>query len=306
MLRVRSSATLCASLTSCLIVLATVLVSAQGSSSSTAPVNVANAGFKTPESVLHDAEADVYLVSNINGVPSAKDNNGFISRVSPEGKVAVLKWIEGGREGVTLHAPKGLAVYGNTLYVADIDCVRRFNRTSGTVIGETCVQGATFLNDATADAKGIVYVTDTGIRIDEKGMTPTGTDAVYRVTPDGKATAVIKTTELQRPNGIVPAPDGLIVVPFGAAEIFHVDAKGARHVAGKLPAGQLDGVVRLADGSLLISSWEAKAVYRSKGGTASLLLEHVASPADIGYDAKRKRLLVPVFTEDRVIIQPVN
>ncbi len=33
-------------------------------------------GLSTPESVLYDAENDVYLVSNINDTPLAKDNNG--------------------------------------------------------------------------------------------------------------------------------------------------------------------------------------------------------------------------------------
>ena len=32
-------------------------------------ITVANVGFATPESVLHDEVADVYLVSNINGTP---------------------------------------------------------------------------------------------------------------------------------------------------------------------------------------------------------------------------------------------
>src|SRR6266851_4924042 len=42
-------------------------------------------GFLTPESVLHDPVQDIYFVSNINGGPTTKDNNGFISRVRPEG-----------------------------------------------------------------------------------------------------------------------------------------------------------------------------------------------------------------------------
>src|SRR5256886_1138508 len=42
-------------------------------------------GFLTPESVLHDPAQDIYFVSNINGGPTAKDNNGFISRVRPDG-----------------------------------------------------------------------------------------------------------------------------------------------------------------------------------------------------------------------------
>src|SRR5256886_13499427 len=47
-----------------------------------------------------------------------------ISRVRPDGAVENLKFIEGGHNGVTLHAPKGLALLGDTLWVADIDVVR--------------------------------------------------------------------------------------------------------------------------------------------------------------------------------------
>src|SRR5881628_1422310 len=49
-------------------------------------------GFLTPESVLHDPVQDIYLVSNINGGPTTKDNNGFISRVRPDGAVENLKF----------------------------------------------------------------------------------------------------------------------------------------------------------------------------------------------------------------------
>jgi len=35
-------------------------------------------GFDTPESAVHDPVADVYLVSNVNGAPLAKDGNGYI------------------------------------------------------------------------------------------------------------------------------------------------------------------------------------------------------------------------------------
>src|SRR5260221_6952330 len=81
-------------------------------------------GFLTPESVLHDPAQDIYFVSNINGSPTAKDNNGFISRAQPDGAVENLKFIEGGHGGGTLHAPKGLAIPGDTMWVAGIDVVR--------------------------------------------------------------------------------------------------------------------------------------------------------------------------------------
>src|SRR3989449_7983980 len=84
-------------------------------------------GFLTPESVLHDPAQDIYFVSNINGGPTAKDNNGFISRVRPDGAVENLKFIEGGHGGVTLHAPKGLAIRGGTVGVTGIRHVRSFD-----------------------------------------------------------------------------------------------------------------------------------------------------------------------------------
>src|SRR5262245_55231562 len=80
-------------------------------------LTVADSALNTPESVVHDTTGDVYLVSNINGSPVQKDGNGFISRVSPDGRIAEAKWIAGGVNGVTLNAPKGMAIKGDTLFV---------------------------------------------------------------------------------------------------------------------------------------------------------------------------------------------
>ena len=88
-------------------------------------------GFAKPESILYDADGDRYLVSNINGSPFDKDNNGFISVLSPDGQVATLKWIEGGKNNVKLDAPKGLAISKGVLYAADLTVVRMFDLASG-------------------------------------------------------------------------------------------------------------------------------------------------------------------------------
>ena len=59
-------------------------------------------GFTKPESVVHDTTQDIYFVSNVGaGSPSASDQNGFISRVSPDGTLTTLKAIAGlnGRKG---------------------------------------------------------------------------------------------------------------------------------------------------------------------------------------------------------------
>jgi hypothetical protein len=75
----------------------------------------------------------------------------------------------------------------------------------------------------------------------------------------------------------------------------------------KLPKGQLDGIVILPGGDVLVSSWEGSAIYRGKpGGEWKAVVENVKSPADIGYDAKRHRVLIPIFQGNSVILQPLE
>src|SRR5690606_2020384 len=107
--------------------------------------SIADVGLQTPESVLYDELADIYIVANVNGAPLDRDGNGFISRIRPTGEVESLKWIDGAADGVTLNAPKGMAVHGDTLFVSDIDSVRAFHRTSGQPLGARGIAGATFL-----------------------------------------------------------------------------------------------------------------------------------------------------------------
>src|SRR5688572_1139033 len=59
-------------------------------------------GFSTPESVLYDSDADIYLVSNINGEPLGADDNGFIAKLSPDGKITEAKWIDGSKDNIKL------------------------------------------------------------------------------------------------------------------------------------------------------------------------------------------------------------
>ena len=86
---------------------------------------------EAPEAARFDPELGVYFVANINGSPLGKDGNGFISRLTRDGKVDSLKFIAGGRGGAVLNAPKGMAINGDTLWVADIDVARAFDARSG-------------------------------------------------------------------------------------------------------------------------------------------------------------------------------
>lgn len=256
-------------------------------------------GLSTPESVLYDADNDRYLVSNINGKPTDKDNNGFISVLSPDGQVTTLKWIEGGKNKVKLDGPKGMAIAKGVLYVADITTVRAFDAKTGAPKTDVPIPGSTFLNDVATGDDGKVYVSDSGLKVSAGGFEPTGTDAVY-VLEKGKAKAIAKGKDLGGPNGLLVTSKGVIVVTFGSGEMYRLDEKGQKQDVAKPPAGALDGVVALGDG-LLVSSWQSSSVYRGKlGGPFEAVLTDQKSPADIGYDTKRGRVLVPHFTEDTV------
>jgi DNA-binding beta-propeller fold protein YncE len=261
-------------------------------------LSIREAGFVRPESVLYDAKNDVYLVTNINGSPSAADNNGFVSRVTPEGKVE-LKWIEAGKKGVKLDAPKGSAAVGDTLYVADITRVRMFDLTSGKPKGEIALPGATFANDVAAGPDGKIYVSDTGVKLDEKGMTPTKSDAVY-VIEKGKAKIFAKGEDLGQPNGLLVSGDKVWVVTLGSGELYALDKAGKKVDAQKLPKGHLDGLIGVGD-DFLITSHEAHAIYRGKpGGAFEVVMGDFKAPADIGYDTKRARVLVPDLQDSTV------
>lgn len=271
------------------------------------PEVISGVGLANPESVYYDSAADQYLVSNMNGNPLAKDGNGFIARIKPTGAVVALKWIDGTAPHVTLNAPKGMALVGDTLFVADIDAVRRFDRRSGRPLGAVHIPQASFLNDVVAGPHGTVYVTDTGLRAGRNGTRASGTDAVYRLTADG-AEAIVTGPNLGRPSGITIGPEGLTVVTRGSGSIYRIDpATGERTDLPMPDQGQLAGVVRLADGTLLISSWRARAVYRlSPEGRFTVAVDSVASPGDIGYDTKRGILLIPLLTKDEIVLRKIG
>ncbi len=235
-------------------------------------------------------------MSNINGKPGDKDNNGFISALSPDGSVTNLKWIEAGKNKVKLDAPKGTGIANGVLYVADISVVRMFDAKTGAPKGDIAIPGALFLNDIAVGPDGKVYVSDTGVKAD---FSPGGTDAVY-VIEKGHAKPLAKSKDLGGPNGLAVVDKGVVVVTLGTGEVFLLDAKGKKSDASKPPAGQLDGVVALGN-TLLVSSWAGSAVYKGTlGGSFDVALADQKAPADIGYDTKRSRVLVPHFNDNTV------
>ena len=280
--------------------------------SSAAPVETAmkmgeTGGMKVPESVKYDADMDVYFVSNINGNPSEKDGNGFIVVVRADSTSVTRILVEsgkasGGGKAITLDAPKGLAITGDTLWVADITTVHAINKRTGAMVADIPIAGSTFLNDVAVGPDGAIYVTDTGIKFDAKGnITHPGINRIFRIT-GRKVSTVAEGDSLNNPNGLTwdSGNDRWLLAAFGGKDVQTL-IPGTKYpktlVSGP---GQYDGIERLADGRILVSSWADSAVHMIKNGKMTRYVTNVSAPADIGVDTKRNILAIPRFNDGKV------
>lgn len=253
-------------------------------------------GFEIPESARYDPASDRYYVSNVTGHPTAEDDTGFISLMDPDGVVTVRRWIDGRSASVTLNAPKGMAIVGSELWVADITLVRRFDRTSGVPAGAIDLGplGARFLNDVGAGPDGSVFVSDTGFVFEGGRGSLSGPQRIYRIDAAGRASVVIDDARLAAPNGVFyDAPRArLLIAPLNGKEVFAWTERDGLRIAATGPGGY-DGIEALADGRLLVSSQDAASILVIGDGVMTPIITGVADTGDIGVDLKRHRIAIP-------------
>jgi sugar lactone lactonase YvrE len=258
-----------------------------------------------PESVRYDSAQDVFFISNIQGVGSRKDAHGFIARVEASDYGQITIFAQSGKNGAQLNAPKGMALQGDTLWVADIDVLRGFHRRSGAPLAtvDFAPHGAVLLNDVALGPDGALYITDTGINMSEKGVLHPGGEKIFRLA--GRAVEVFPVTPpIGWPNGITwdAREKRWLVVTFDpfASELTAIpEGSNARKRLGS-GIGRFDGVEVMSDGRILVSAWVDSSIHVFADGKDQRIIRHLSQPADIGLDTRRNRLAIPLVMTDRV------
>lgn len=227
-----------------------------------------------PESVLPVADKNILYVSLIDGDGWAADGKGGVGKLSANGKQYDSLWITG------LNAPKGMGIYGNRLFVADIDNVVVIDIKNKKIEKKIPIDSATGLNDITVSDKGIVYVSDSK------------RNNIYRIQDDKPE---LYLTNMSGVNGLKSIKDELYI---GSGPAF-VKANAQKQITKivQLPES-IDGIEPIGNGDFIVTAWVGYIYYVSADGTFETLLDtHLIkkNTADIGYDKAKRIVYVPTF-----------
>ncbi|NQZ91047.1 MAG: ATP/GTP-binding protein [Moritella sp.] len=245
-----------------------------------------------PESVVTSVDGQFIYISNINGQPMELNGQGYISIANIDGKMVDQHWLKG------LDAPKGLAVFGQYLYVADMQNLVEINTTTGKVENTYKAPKAKMLNDVTASTDGSIYVSDL----------LEGT--IYRL-QNGQFEPWFKSTALPHPNGLYAQQGELLVGSWGkgmnsdfsTAELgsllrLNIDEQQLSTVPTGYKLGNLDGVIVTADKSIYVSDWLSGELFKLQGKERKLVLSLKPGLADIG--ANKQYLFTPMMMDNEV------
>ena len=254
-------------------------------------------GFAQPESAVYDEARNQIIVSNIHGSPTEHDGVGYLSRLSIDGSLLDLRWVEG------MDAPKGMAVSGQRLFVADIRRVHVVDLENGTILETLDVEHAKFLNDVAADTEGRIYVSDM------LGHT------IYRY--DGERfTPWFQSPALEHPNGLA-VQGGFLYVgnwghgiradfsteALGQLLALELETKALTMMARGARLANIDGLVT-TDHGILISDWLSGKLYHvGFDGSVETTKFLQLGVADIG--AGNSLLLLPLMLKGIVEARPI-
>jgi len=229
--------------------------------------------FTSPESAIYDEKRDTIYVSNVAGY--AENGLGYISAVGLDGALKNPRWLEG------VNAPTGMAITGDTLYVAD------FNRLVEIDIKSASIRAIydapdenPGLNDVTISPAGDVFVSASAI------------SAIYRL-DDGALNTWARDEALHYANGVFADHQHLYVAGYSLRRIDlqtrEIEPFGDDEQLIDLESIETDG----RGGFFVTRIGEQPIAHVSANGAVTDILERSVFTADIEHVAERKMLIAP-------------
>ncbi len=237
---------------------------------------------RMPESALYDKKRNIIYITNFDryGAPGQQ----FISKVTLDGKIQQLKWVE------TLFLPTGMTIFKDKLFVVERRNAVEIDLETGKILNRHPLPQPMFLNDIAIDKNGNVYVSDT-----QKG-------AIYKFT-DGKFKEWLKRTELTNINGLCIQKEKLIAGITSDHSLKSIDLKTKEiSTVARFGEGLMDGIKLDQDGNYLISHYEGR-IYRvtPSGETTNLLYVQGTRCADFEYIPEKGLLIIPTLEANEIM-----
>lgn len=250
-----------------------------------------------PESVVADTQSNSLYISNVNGGPTELNGQGYISKVSPDGKQQEQFWIKG------LDAPKGMAIVGRYLFVADMQTLHMIDIDQGQIVKQFKAPQAKMLNDVTAAPDGSVYISDF-----LGGM-------IYRY-HNNQLTTWFSDKRIPFPNGLLWYKNKLLIGNWGqsmnadfttqsAGSVYILDPKTQllTTLATGVDLGNIDGIVSIND-SLYVSDWISGDLFALNDKQRTHALTLPKGLADIW--ASDTTLYTPLMLDNKIIAWEIN
>ena len=245
-------------------------------------------GLDVPESSYYNPFDKTIYVSNIVGKYDVKDGVGYISKVSPDGKVLQKEWISG------LNGPKGMSATKQKLFVTDFDRVLEIELRSGKILKEYKNSKSKDLNDVVVASDGRVYVTDSG------------SNCLFFVGKDSLE-VYLEDDQIKGMNGIFTEGNVIYIGAKGNLLSIGLQSKDIRVLASNV--GYVDGIFQLSPGVFITSDYGGKIQLIQVGKGIEKLLDTSSqkiNAADLGYIPAQKTLLVPTFSNNKIIAYKVK
>jgi hypothetical protein len=249
------------------------------------------ANLLTPESVIYDPENEIYYVSNYDYMYYTKGYpTGYISKVSPDGRILEKEWIRG------LFAPTGMCVVDNRLYIVVRNGVVVIGTRKGNYITQYDVPDAVFLNDATADSLGRIYITDSS-------GDPAKPD-IY-ILENKQVKPWFQSESVSNANGIHEYHGKLFIGNNGEGlfQSININDKNIETICSLGP-GTIDGIRPDNAGNWFVSHWEGKIFRITLSGQITEIYDTRAlghNAADFEYSAQSGTLIIPTFLGNNVM-----